>query len=52
VIGTPEQMRKRIERMATEAGATEVMLQDFLANSALRLRNYELLARVFDLPEL
>ncbi|MDR6755591.1 luciferase family oxidoreductase group 1 [Mycoplana sp. BE70] len=49
VIGTPERVKAVVERMARDTGATEIMVQDVLHDAALRHRNYELLARTFDL---
>lgn len=49
VVGTPERVKAVLLRMAEETGATEFMVQDFLDDTDLRLRNYELLARTFDL---
>jgi len=50
VVGTPERVKAVILRMAEETGASEFMVQDFLDDMNLRLRNYEMLARVFELP--
>lgn len=47
VVGTPERVRKVIARMVAETGASELMVQDFLHDAELRLRNYELLARLY-----
>ena len=47
VIGTPERVRQVIERMSYETGVDEFMLQDFLDEPALRLRNYSLLMKAF-----
>lgn len=49
VVGTPERVKAVLHRMSALTGATEFMVQDFLDDPALRLRNCELLARVFDL---
>ncbi|MGU3575408.1 MsnO8 family LLM class oxidoreductase [Brucellaceae bacterium C25G] len=49
VIGTPERIRSVLENMSTTTGATEIMVQDVLHDQELRLRNYELLAKTFDL---
>jgi luciferase family oxidoreductase group 1 len=47
VIGTPEAVRARIEVMARDSGADEVMVVTNLYGHAERLRSYELLAQVF-----
>lgn len=49
VIGTPERVRSVLERMAAETGVEEFMVQDFLDDPALRLRQYALLASAFGL---
>jgi luciferase family oxidoreductase group 1 len=45
VVGTPQRVRQTIERMAASTGVGEFMMQDFLDDPELRLRNYTLLAR-------
>ena len=45
IVGTPERVAGRLRRMAAITGADEFMIQDFLDDPALRLRNYELLLR-------
>ena len=47
VIGAPETVRARIELMARDSGADEVMLVTNLHGHVERLRSYELLAQVF-----
>jgi luciferase family oxidoreductase group 1 len=49
LVGTPDGVKARLQRMAEITGAQEFMIQDFLEDPALRLRNYEMLARAFDL---
>lgn len=49
VVGSPERVRRAIERMVEITGAGEIMVQDVLHDAGLRLRNYELLARIFGL---
>ena len=49
VVGTPQRIKAVIERMSQLTGATEFMVQDFLDDPDLRLRNYTLLARTFGL---
>lgn len=52
VVGTPERVKETLLRMAGETGIDEFMIQDFLDDPELRLRNYTLLARAFGLePE-
>lgn len=45
IVGTPERVKATLSRMAEETGIHEFMIQDFLDDPQLRLRNYELLAR-------
>ncbi|MFO1376176.1 MAG: LLM class flavin-dependent oxidoreductase [Steroidobacteraceae bacterium] len=52
IIGTPDVVRERIERMAGECGADEVMIVAFIHDHAARLRSYELIAEAFDQPPL
>lgn len=49
VIGAPEAVRERIEAMAAEAGADEVMITANIHDHAARLRSYELIAEAFAL---
>lgn len=49
VIGTPARVRGIIERMAAQTGVDEFMVQEFLDDPELRLRNYTLLAREFNI---
>ena len=49
VVGSPERVKSILERMARVTGAAEIMVQDVLHDADLRVRNYELLARTFDL---
>jgi luciferase family oxidoreductase group 1 len=49
LVGTPAGVKTRLQRMAAITGADEFMIQDFLDDPALRLRNYGLLAREFGL---
>lgn len=44
VVGTPERVKEILTRMTAETGISEFMIQDFLDDPQLRLRNYELLA--------
>ncbi len=47
VIGTPTQVRARLERLALDSGADEVMVVSNLYDHAARLRSYALLAQAF-----
>lgn len=49
VYGTPDQVRGRLEALAAEAQADELMVMTLSHASEPRLRSYELLARAFDL---
>jgi luciferase family oxidoreductase group 1 len=49
VIGTPEQMRDRLEVMAEEFGVDELILSTFTEHAADRFHSYELLATLFGL---
>lgn len=49
VVGSPDRVKSALQRMAEITGAEEIMVQDVLHDADLRLRNYELLARTFDL---
>jgi len=49
VIGSPERIKSIITRMAKETRTTELMVQDVLHDTDLRMRNYELLAKTFEL---
>ncbi|KRE22649.1 hypothetical protein ASE66_26045 [Bosea sp. Root483D1] len=48
IVGTPERVASKLRHMAAITGADEFMIQDFLDDPALRLRNYELLLRELD----
>ena len=49
LVGTPAGVKARLRRMADITGAQEFMIQDFLDDPILRLRNYQRLAREFSL---
>jgi luciferase family oxidoreductase group 1 len=49
IVGTPEQVRVRIEEIATRTGADEVMVATHAYDPAARVRSYELVARAFGL---
>jgi alkanesulfonate monooxygenase SsuD/methylene tetrahydromethanopterin reductase-like flavin-dependent oxidoreductase (luciferase family) len=51
IVGTPEQVRARIENIATRTGADEVMIATHAYDLAARVRSYELVAQAFGLPE-
>jgi len=44
IVGTPQRVKAILTRMADATGIGEFMIQDFLDDPGLRLRNYELLA--------
>jgi luciferase family oxidoreductase group 1 len=48
-IGTPEQMRNKLESLAVEFGVEELVLTTFTEQAADRMRSYELLAELFEL---
>ncbi|MBC8118640.1 MAG: LLM class flavin-dependent oxidoreductase [Burkholderiaceae bacterium] len=52
IIGTPEQVRARMEAVVARTGADEVMIATHAWDLAARIRSYELVAEVFDLLEL
>ena len=47
VVGTPAQVRERLDALVTEAPADEVMVTTVVHDHAARLRSYELLAGEF-----
>ena len=47
VIGSPETVRRRLEQLAAETGADEVMVATTTFGAAERLRSYRLLAEAF-----
>lgn len=47
IAGTPAHVRERIEAVAHEAGADEVMVMTIVHDPAARLRSYDLLAGAF-----
>ncbi len=49
IAGDPPAVRARVEALAFEAGAQEVMVMTLAHSAADRLRSYELLAAVFEL---
>ena len=49
VLGTPEQVRSELERVARDYGATEVIVVTITFDHAARRRSYELLAEAFEL---
>ncbi len=49
IVGTPGEVRTRIEAAAREAGADEVMVMTIVHDPAARLRSYTLLAEAFGL---
>jgi luciferase family oxidoreductase group 1 len=51
IVGTPEQVRARIQDIATRSQADEVMIATHAYDPAARIRSYELVAQAFDLPD-
>ena len=51
IVGTPEQVRARIEDVVARTEADEVMIATHAWDLAARIRSYELVAEAFDLPE-
>jgi luciferase family oxidoreductase group 1 len=49
VIGTPDEVAARLQRIADDFAADELMVITITGDYAARLRSYELLARAFDL---
>jgi luciferase family oxidoreductase group 1 len=49
VVGTPAQVRERLEALATDYGVDELMVVTITHDFKARLRSYQLLAEVFDL---
>jgi luciferase family oxidoreductase group 1 len=49
VVGSPETVKKRLEEVAREYGAGEVMIVTITFDHAARRRSYELIAAAFDL---
>ena len=52
IVGTPEQVRARIQDLVARTYADEVMIATHAWDIDARIRSYELLAEAFDLPEL
>ncbi len=52
IVGTPVQVRTRIEEIVARTEADEVMIATHAADIAARIRSYELAAEAFELPEL
>lgn len=51
VIGSPQRVKAVLDRMAQETGASEIMVQDVLHDTRLRMKNYELLAKMFEIQD-
>ena len=47
IVGTPERVRERIEEVAAEYRAEEVIVLTITHNHAARRRSYELIAEAF-----
>lgn len=50
IVGTPDEVRTRIERAASEAAADEVIIASTVHEPAERRKGYDLLADAFGLP--
>lgn len=48
-IGTPDDLRARIDKAVEEAGADEVMISSMIHGHQARVKSYELLAEAFEL---
>lgn len=51
IVGTPEQVRRRIEEIAARTKADEVMIATHAYDVAERVRSYELVAQAFDMHD-
>ena len=49
IVGTPDQVRARIDDVVGRTGADEVMIATHAFDTAARIRSYELLAQTFGL---
>jgi luciferase family oxidoreductase group 1 len=49
-VGTPERVREQLEQMVGELGIGELIVNTIVWDQKKRLRSYELLAGVFELP--
>ncbi|CAN5823809.1 LLM class flavin-dependent oxidoreductase [soil metagenome] len=49
IVGSPTTVRSRIDRLAAESGAVEVMITSMMHSHAARLRSYHLLAKEYGL---
>ncbi len=47
IVGSPDQVRSKLESIASECGANELMLVSNIWNHQARLRSYELVANAF-----
>jgi luciferase family oxidoreductase group 1 len=52
IVGRPERVRERIEALAAETGADEVMVMSNVHDHAERLRSHELIAEAFEMAPL
>jgi alkanesulfonate monooxygenase SsuD/methylene tetrahydromethanopterin reductase-like flavin-dependent oxidoreductase (luciferase family) len=50
IVGTPAQVRARIEEVAARTQADEIMVATHAYDVKARIRSYELLAEAFALP--
>jgi luciferase family oxidoreductase group 1 len=51
IVGTPEQVRARIEDAVTQTGADEVMIATHAYDAAARIRSYDLVGQAFGLSK-
>jgi luciferase family oxidoreductase group 1 len=51
IVGTPEQVRERLSRLAELYGVEELLILSICHDFAARLRSYQLLAQVFELSD-
>lgn len=48
--GTVDQVRDQLEQLRHDLGAEEIMIQDLVTEHRARLRSYELLSSLIDVP--
>jgi luciferase family oxidoreductase group 1 len=51
IIGNPQSVKQQLEQLAADYGVNEVMAANIALDFKDRMRSYELLAQLFDLPE-
>jgi alkanesulfonate monooxygenase SsuD/methylene tetrahydromethanopterin reductase-like flavin-dependent oxidoreductase (luciferase family) len=50
IVGTPEQVREGIERVASDLRVAEIMILTVVHDHLARMRSYQLVAEAFSLP--